>query len=406
MYKRNNMKIMIGAFIGLGTIMLVTLIYATFTGQLNINGSAVGRESKWDIHFENVSSITTSGTSKVLNSHQPVINSNNPTQIQDYEVSLTSPSDTISFTFDVVNDGNYNAKITSVNVGTPQCTSTDSVSAVNMCNNLTYSITYASGASIQINDVVNAKDKVSMKVMLTFNDISNASLLPTAGVSISNLGIQINFEQQGNALVKDNGEVADYRVYHQGDKITLNNEDYYIIEDSGAGQDYVVALKDTPLTGTEINLYGGVGTESNYVNRYTKNSPGTVNDLNGYGAVAFYSSETCGYVNGSTITSGCTNIYDDSDIKHIVGAWALDKFQSNELKEVNGYKVRLLKVDEYNILGDNYLWHQNYKPYWSMDCLNATHIAWDFGYNGNAVFTDNRDKARPVINVYKSKISS
>ena len=91
-------------------------------------------------------------------------------------------------------------------------------------------MTYSSGATIKTNDVVYAKDKVTMKVTLTFNDINDASLLPTAGVSISNLGITINFAQEGNANVNETtGEVANNKVYHQGDKITFNNEDYYVI---------------------------------------------------------------------------------------------------------------------------------------------------------------------------------
>ena len=359
MYKRNNMKIMIGAFIGLGTIMLVTLIYATFTGQLNINGSAVGRESKWDIHFENVSSITTSGTSKVLNSHQPVINSNNPTQIQDYEVSLTSPSDSISFTFDVVNDGNYNAKITSVNVGTPECTSTDTVSATNMCNNLTYSITYASGTIIQTNDLVYAKDKVTMKVTLTFNDISDASLLPTVGVSISNLGITINIEQQGNALVNETtGEVANNKVYHQGTKITLDNEDYYIIADSGADQDYVVALKDDSIS--------------------------------------------------SSVMYGSTSDYSTSNVKTVIDDWVTDTFQNNELKEVNSYVARLITHSEYLSLSSSYSWKSPNYLWWTMTPYTSTTLY--FIDRNGITYEGTANKrflvVRPVINVYKSALET
>ena len=50
--------------------------------------------------------------------------------------------------------------------------------------------------------------------------------------------------------------------YHIGDEIKVNNIDFYVIADSPASQDYVVALKAEPLTVEEVNTYGGVGTET------------------------------------------------------------------------------------------------------------------------------------------------
>ena len=75
--KRNvtiYISVLVIGVIVLCLVVIIALAYAGFTGQLNITGSAVGRESDWDVHFENVSSITTTGTAKVLSNHQPVIN--------------------------------------------------------------------------------------------------------------------------------------------------------------------------------------------------------------------------------------------------------------------------------------------------------------------------------------------
>ena len=409
MYKRRGFSVIFAGMMVLSLVIVLALVYAGFTGQLTINGTAVGRESNWDIHFENVSNITTTGSAKVLNNHQPVINSNNRTEINDYEVSLTSPNDTVSFTFDAVNDGNYNAKVTSVSVGTPQCTSTDSVSAVNMCNNLTYTLTYDSGATVQTNDILYAKDKLSFKVTLKFNDISNPDLLPKAGVSISNLGIQINFEQQGNAEVDENtGIVQNNRVYHQGDKITLNNEDYWVIANSGAGQDYVVALKDLPLTVAEVNLYGGVGTENNHVNRYTAISQGTARNTFGYGGMAYYSSENCGQISG-TNKNDCKYDYVSSDIKYVIDTWTTSKFTNNELKKVNDYTSRLITKNEFENISDVFSW-RFCKVHYYIDYMNPS-----YGYVHSNGFIStispglhdiNNIAVRPVINVYKSALDN
>ncbi len=43
-------------------------------------------------------------------------------------------------------------------------------------------------------------------------------------------------------------------------------------------------------------------------------------NISGYGILAYYSSNTC----NANDSSGCTNKYDDSDIKHIVDGWAND----------------------------------------------------------------------------------
>ena len=67
----------------------------------------------------------------------------------------------------------------------------------------------------------------------------------------------------------------------------------------------------TKLTVDELNIYG-VG----HINKYTSSSVGTAYDKNVYGGMAYYSSETCGYVDGSFVTSGCTTTYDSSEVKY------------------------------------------------------------------------------------------
>ena len=153
MYKRNNYKMYIIGSIALSVIALTGLIYAAFTGQLNIRGTSVNRHSKWDVHFENLSKITTTHTAKVLDNKEPKIG-DDLLSITDYDVSLTTPGDTISFTFDVVNEGNYNAKITDIVINTPEFTGSDETSNNNVCKNIKYELTRSTGASIEENEIV------------------------------------------------------------------------------------------------------------------------------------------------------------------------------------------------------------------------------------------------------------
>ena len=67
MYKRRSVNIMLAGMIVLCSVIVIALVYAGFTGQLNISSqNVVGRKSNWDIHFEHLSNVTTNRTAKVL----------------------------------------------------------------------------------------------------------------------------------------------------------------------------------------------------------------------------------------------------------------------------------------------------------------------------------------------------
>lgn len=110
--------------------------------------------------------------------------------------------------------------------------------------------------------------------------------------------------------------------YKKGDKIYYNNELYYIIDESTKESDYVVALKDVPLT-------------EKYTKYFSK------------AEISFYESDKC-YFKDNLLndTSDCKNNYDTSNIKNIVENWANNELDSKDLVSVNGYKVRLLTIDE------------------------------------------------------------
>lgn len=202
--------------------------------------------------------------------------------------------------------------------------------------------------------------------------------------------------------------------YHIGDEITLVGEKYYVITESPARQDYVVAWKAEPFTAAEVNTYGGVGTENNHVNRYASHSVGTAFNWHGYGVMAYYSSETCGIVNDSTIMTGCISSYDDSEVKYVVDAWLLDKFENNEIKEVEGYSSRLITQDEYSNIPNTYSWrYLTDNNQWTMNFGTKSkglmiYINKQGGISENVgQYTSNGNGGvvRPVINVYKSAVT-
>ena len=155
----------------------------------------------------------------------------------------------------------------------------------------------------------------------------------------------------------DGNEVANYTygnilptydVYSVGDEVTYNNVDYYVIKNSDETESSVTLLKSTPLTTSEVNTYGGVGTENNHVNMYVESSNTYYQqayDDNGYGGMQFYTSETCGKINGKFVETGCTKDYELSEIKYVVDGWAQVNIPSG-LEQ-----ARLITYDEVISLG-------------------------------------------------------
>ena len=210
-----------------------------------------------------------------------------------------------------------------------------------------------------------------------------------------------------------------YTAYTVGDQVTYNNVNYYVIKDSGAKESTVTLLKAEPLKVAEVNEYG-----AGHVNRYTGSSVGTAYDNNGYGGMAYYSSETCGWINNTWVETGCKNDYASSEIKYVVDAWKAAKAPA-------ATEVRLISKDEieterkeydpcggcgavatgdiakYNWMYNNNYWYWTNTPY-----TDSSSNVWSVTYDGllgsNSVNNYNffNGVVRPVITISKSVISN
>ena len=107
--------------ISFAVILAVAIIYAAFTKQISLSGVGTVNDSTWKIKFDNLQNPTIVGEAEEVTA--PSL-SNNDTKLSNYSVNLYGSGDSITYTFDVVNDGDFNAKITSINIPTPTCTKT------------------------------------------------------------------------------------------------------------------------------------------------------------------------------------------------------------------------------------------------------------------------------------------
>ena len=69
----------------------------------------------------------------------------------------------------------------------------------NVCDNLTYTLTYANGTPVAVDDTLNAGETKSLKLTLTYSASVAAAALPKDDVSISNLAISIIYAQSANS---------------------------------------------------------------------------------------------------------------------------------------------------------------------------------------------------------------
>ena len=208
------------------------------------------------------------------------------------------------------------------------------------------------------------------------------------------------------------------KSYSIGDEVSYNNEDYYVIKNSGINDLYLTLLKKNPLTVAEVNQYG-----TGHVNMYACQSSDsscyqTAYDSNGYGGMAYYTSSSC---IGYGVSSDCTANYEQSEIKYVVDAWKLDKaplatearlITLDDLTDNLGIEFNTNNPTSYQIVqtDDSPMWvfGEDYY-YWTMTTnTDKTSEVWSISSRSNGMINSNGvqygyiEVVRPVIVLDKS----
>lgn len=189
------------------SVISLTVGFASLSQTLNIGGTAKVEKASWDIHFANLSAVDKGGTATVANA--PTLES---TSISDFQATLKSPGDYVSYTFDVVNDGTIDAEITTLPVPNPTCigTATDDTvaqaDAKKVCDNIIYTLTYAdaNNTALALKDSLpkksseegNTDNTKKLKLTIKYNANTLSTDLPTNDVNISDLDLSIIYTQK------------------------------------------------------------------------------------------------------------------------------------------------------------------------------------------------------------------
>ena len=179
-------------FTTLFMIVGISVAYASITSKLDINGYASMNNGRWNVHFDNLSNVSIIGSA--LEKHKPLLNSS-ATSISGFDIEFFQPKDVVSYTFDVVNEGDFDAEISSITILKPRCNGKGKNSdedAKMVCENLKYQLKYGDGSSINVEDELNRKSTKKMMLTLEYTGKN----LPEEQVEITDLGITIIYSQR------------------------------------------------------------------------------------------------------------------------------------------------------------------------------------------------------------------
>lgn len=149
---------------------------------------------------------------------------------------------------------------------------------------------------------------------ILYSQTTNALGVIRPVITISKTNLDLKKNKKTYIISNEINEIKGKQKYSAGDTVVYNGISFTIMKNSNVADDSVFLIKTEPLTIDEVLEYG-----TGYINKGLDNSENPKN-ISGYGILAYYSSNTC----NANDSSGCTNKYDDSDIKHIVDGWAND----------------------------------------------------------------------------------
>ena len=196
--EKKKVGIISGGVLVLALVAMIGIAYAAFSQTLSINGSANVKANSWKIKFANLGSAQLKGGATEVTA--PTINSND-TKIGDYSVLVSKPGDSITYTFDIVNEGTFDAEAleSSITGLTPTCTGTGDNAeqdAANVCKHLTYSWGIPQNATQDGTIALNAGNTLTgFSITLSYSADVPAEELPKNDVAISGLDTAIVFTQ-------------------------------------------------------------------------------------------------------------------------------------------------------------------------------------------------------------------
>lgn len=195
-------------------VLGLTVAFATLSQTLKINGNSTFDTASWDIHFEKTKDKETETTGDATFT-EPTLNG---TSIENFRASLTKPGDSVTYYFDIVNNGTVDAVVSSYIFPFAFNECQINVNSYSYCMNFDFNddnlvtdsdyMTYLSmfnhgilnvdtNKALSKNDIIKKGETKHMK--LYFEYLSSATILPEKDLTLtSKKPITITFNQDEN----------------------------------------------------------------------------------------------------------------------------------------------------------------------------------------------------------------
>ncbi len=185
MQKQKNIQLIVIGILAFA-VLFMSIGFAAYSQVLNINGMAtVGSGNKWSVHFNPDTYQLGEGS----------VEENSKTITDDsisYNVTLSNPGDFYLFQIDVVNDGQINAVLDSINMSNLSAEESMYVS---------YEVDYDDLELYASEDNINAAlpfatgvNRKVVKVRVSYNELDDGKLPPAEPIQL-NLSASLNFSQ-------------------------------------------------------------------------------------------------------------------------------------------------------------------------------------------------------------------
>ena len=185
---KNKKMTLIIVFLSVALVSL-TIGYALMSSNLKINTTGMVTPASWRIHFID-SSSTTQGSATVSGLPEKT----DTTELS-YNCTLTKPGDQCKVDATIKNDGDINAKLALITKLDPTYTGTDEDVAL-MKENTVYNVKYNnidSSTILSKNPTLTPGSEATVTIVFGYK--REATTLPSNTISVSNLGVQLLYEQ-------------------------------------------------------------------------------------------------------------------------------------------------------------------------------------------------------------------
>ena len=231
----------------------ITVAYATLSQNLKISGVAKVGKTSWNIHFTKVLTPKAEGYAEggkaTLNSDSTVLTVS--------EGILKVPGDTITYVFDVINEGDLDAEVETVLTTIDSCKASDNTTDVTMyCDKIKYDLVYQdTKEAVKKKDQLLKGESKTLNLIITYDKNKELTSLPNTEIVLDNITSTINYtmiqKSSGSTEEPQNKIVCKRATTLHTEECTQKDTTNYC---GGAG--YTIAGS----RGTTTITYGNLGT--------------------------------------------------------------------------------------------------------------------------------------------------